>query len=388
MGLVDQIHQETVVSHPALVLIEHQILLVLLLCPQVYKVFDSLFKLMPLDVFSDEAEDVVQEKQIGDTYTTTKGMDEKNQSMVTEFLLLGFGNLHNFRIVIFIFFLIIHIMALTSNIFVLVLVGVTRSLHSPMYFFLSQLSMSEILFTSNIVPNMLWLILVGEGRLPVSRCLSQFYLMSVPSISQCFLLAAMSFDRHAAICRPLHYATIMTFTHELQMVASCWLLGFTFPLPVYIFLNKLEFCCRYVINHFFCDIAPLLLLSCSSTSAVELVTAVVSFPVLLTPFIFIVVTYISIIRTILKIRSSVGRHKAFSTCSSHLIIVCMYYGTLTSIYIFPPRDNSIDLNKSLSVLYTLVTPLFNPLIYSLRNQDIRGAIGKYVQVLKMRQKSQ
>ncbi|XP_044132813.1 olfactory receptor 6Q1-like [Bufo gargarizans] len=313
-------------------------------------------------------------------------MDRRNQSLVTEFLLLGFGNLHNLRIVIFIFFLIIHIMALTSNIFVVVLVGVTQNLHSPMYFFLSQLSLSEILFTSNIVPNMLWLILVREGRLSVSRCLSQFYLLSVPSIAQCFLLAAMSFDRHVAICRPLHYATIMTFNHQLQMVTFCWLLGFTFPLSVYIFLSKLEFCRHNIIDHFFCDIAPLLQLSCSSTSSVELVTAVVSFPVLLTPFMFIIVTYISIIQTILKIPSGTGRHKAFSTCSSHLIVVCMYYGTLSSIYIFPPRDNSINLNKGLSVLYTLVTPLFNPVIYSLRNQDIRGAIRKLFKILKQWQK--
>ncbi|XP_075715714.1 olfactory receptor 6Q1-like [Rhinoderma darwinii] len=310
-------------------------------------------------------------------------MEEKNQTLVTEFLLLGFGNLHNLRIVIFILFLIIHIMALASNVFVIVLIWVTQSLHSPMYLFLSQLSLSEILFTSNIVPNMLWLILVGEGRLSVSRCLSQFYLVSVPSIAQCFLLAAMSLDRHVAICRPLHYAITMTFPHQLQMVTTCWLLGFTFPLPVYIFLCQLKFCCHNVINHFFCDIAPLLRLSCSSTSSVELVTVVVSFPVLLTPFMFITVTYISIIQTILKIPSITGRQKAFSTCSSHLIIVCMYYGTLSAIYIFPPKDNSIHLNKGLSVLYTLVTPLLNPLIYSLRNQDIRGAIWKYVTFLKL-----
>ncbi|XP_073402851.1 olfactory receptor 6Q1-like [Dendrobates tinctorius] len=313
-------------------------------------------------------------------------MAEKNQSMVTEFLLLGFGNLYNLRILIFIFFLIIHIMALISNICVVVLVGATQSLHSPMYFFLSQLSLSEILFTSNIVPNMLWLILVGEGRLPVSRCLSQFYLMSVPSIAQCFLLAAMSFDRHIAICRPLHYTTIMTFSHQMQMITFCWFLGFSFPVPVYIFLSKLEFCSSSVINHFFCDIAPLLQLSCSITSFVELVTAVVSFPVLLTPFTFIVVTYVSIIRAILNISNSIGRHKAFSTCSSHLINVCMYYGTLSSIYIFPPRDNSVSLNKGLSVLYTLVTPLFNPLIYSLRNKDIKGAIWKNIKILKLWQK--
>ncbi|XP_040272840.1 olfactory receptor 11L1-like [Bufo bufo] len=311
-------------------------------------------------------------------------MEKRNQSTITEFLLLGFGNLHNFKILVFTLCLIIHIMALTANYLVIVLVGVTKSLHSPMYFFLSQLSLSEILFTSNIVPNMLWLILKGGGKVSVIRCLFKFYLLSVLTVAQCFLLAAMSFDRHVAICRPLHYATIMTFTHQLQMIISCWLLGFTLALFVYIFLSKLNFCGLDTINHFYCDIAPVLQLSCSSTSSVELVLALIAFPVLLLPFMFIIVTYISIIQTILRIPSSTGRHKAFSTCSSHLIIVCMYYGTLSSIYIFPPRDNSINLNKGLSVLYTLVTPLFNPLIYCLRNQDIRGAIFKYIQYLKLR----
>ncbi|KAM4038608.1 olfactory receptor 6B9-like [Anomaloglossus baeobatrachus] len=273
-------------------------------------------------------------------------------------------------------------MALTANLLVIVLVGVTHSLHSPMYVFLSQLSLSEIMFTSNIVPNMLWLILVGGGEVSVARCLSQFYLLGVPTIAQCLLLAAMSFDRHVAICRPLHYTIIMTLTHQLQMVTSCWFLGFTMSSVVYISLRKLDFCSGNVINHFYCDIAPLLRLSCSSTSSVDVATAVVAFPIVLSPFTFIVISYVSIIRAILKIPSTTGRHKAFSTCSSHLIIVCTYYGTLSSIYIFPPRDNSINLNKGLSVLYTLVTPLFNPLIYCLRNQDIRGAILKYIQDLR------
>ncbi|KAM3924607.1 olfactory receptor 6P1-like [Leptodactylus fuscus] len=303
-------------------------------------------------------------------------MDKSNESTITEFLLLGFGDLHNFKILVFTLILIVHVAALMANALVIVLVGVTPSLHSPMYFFLSQLSLCEILFTSNVVPTMLWLILVGGGPVSVARCISQLYFLAVPTVAQCLLLAAMSFDRYVAICRPLHYVTIMTFTHQLLIVTSCWSLGFIFSLFVYIFLSKLHFCGPNTINHVYCDIAPLLQLSCSSTSSVELATAVETFPVVLSPFMFIVATYISIIRTILHIPSTTGRHKAFSTCSSHLIIVCTYYGTLSSIYIVPPRDNSINLNKGLSVLYTLVTPLFNPLVYSLRNQDIINAIVK------------
>ncbi|XP_075131802.1 olfactory receptor 6Q1-like [Leptodactylus fuscus] len=310
-------------------------------------------------------------------------MDNKNQSTITEFLLLGFGDLHNFKILVFNLILLTHVSALIANVLVIVLVGVTPSLHSPMYFFLSQLSFCEIMFTSNIVPTMLWLILEGGGKVSVARCIAQFYFLGVPIMAQCFLLAAMSFDRYVAICRPLHYTTIMTFTHQLLMVTFCWLLGSTLTFCVCIFLSKLIFCNLNTIDHFGCDVAPLLQLSCSSTSSVELVTAMVAFLVILSPFTFILVTYISILRTILQIPSTTGRHKAFSTCSSHLIIVCTYYGTLSSIYMFPPKDNSVNLNKGLSVLYTLVTPLFNPLIYSLRNQEIRSAISKYFQSLRL-----
>ncbi|XP_063785722.1 olfactory receptor 6B1-like [Pseudophryne corroboree] len=311
----------------------------------------------------------------------SSGLQEKNGTVVTEFFLLGFGNLHNVRILLFIIFLIIHVMALSANVFVIVMVVLNPSLHSPMYFLLSQLSLLEILFTSNIVPTMLWLILAGDGKVSVARCILQLYLLGVPTMSQCLLLAAMSFDRYVAICRPLHYAIIMTFTRQLQIVTFCWLVSFTLSFVVYIFLRKLQFCGLNVINHFYCDITPVLELSCSDTSSVKLVTFIESVPVVLTPFMFIIASYISILHTILRIPSSTGRQKAFSTCSSHLTFVCMYYEVLTSIYIFPPSNNSVNANKGLSLLYTLVTPLFNPLIYTLRNRDIRAAITKYLHVL-------
>ncbi|CAI9540132.1 unnamed protein product [Staurois parvus] len=304
----------------------------------------------------------------------------QNQTLLTEFLLLGFGDLQDFKILLFTIFLIIHIMALTSNILVVALVAFIRSLHSPMYIFISQLSLSEIIFTSNIVPNMLWLILVGGGKISIARCIFQFFLLAFPTVAQCLLLASMSFDRYVAICKPLHYNMIMTFGNQVQIVITCWLVGFTLSFIVYIFLARLEFCGPNIINHFYCDIAPVVELACSDISAVELVTSLVSYPVVLSPFLFISATYISILHTILKIPSITGRQKSFSTCSSHLTIVCVYYGTLTSIYIFPPSSNSVNINKGMSLLYTLVTPLFNPLIYSLRNQDIRRAIKKHIQI--------
>ncbi|XP_068129446.1 olfactory receptor 6N1-like [Hyperolius riggenbachi] len=309
-------------------------------------------------------------------------MHERNQTVIIEFFLLGFGKLHDLRILLFLFFLTIHIMALAGNLLIILLVVVNRNLHSPMYVLLSQLSLSEILFTGNLVPNMLWLILAGGGKVSVARCITQFYFLGVPTIAQCLLLAAMSFDRHVAICRPLHYSVITTPALQARMIISCWLVGFTLTFIIYVFLHRLEFCGPSTINHFFCDIGPLVDLSCSDITTVQLVTSFVSFPIIISPFVFIKATYISILLAILKIPSISGRKKAFSTCSSHLMVVCLYYGTLMSIYIFPSSNASVDMNKCLSALYALVTPLFNPLIYGLRNQEIRVSIRRHIQTCR------
>ncbi|XP_068129443.1 olfactory receptor 6Q1-like [Hyperolius riggenbachi] len=303
-------------------------------------------------------------------------MNNNNRTFITEFFLLGFGDLQNFKILLFISFLTIYLMALVSNCLVVILIVVNRSLHSAMFFFLSQLSLSELLFTNNIVPNMLWLILAGGGKVSIASCVFQFFLLAFPIIAQCLMLASMSFDRYVAICKPLHYTTIMAFGHQVQVVSSCWAVGFLASFVVYVFLNHLEFCGPNTIDHYYCDISPVVELSCSHNPSVELVASALSFPLVVCPFMFITSTYISILHTILKIPSNNGRQKAFSTCSSHLIVVGLYYGSLGAKYIFPTNSSSINLNKSLSLLYTLVTPLVNPLVYSLRNQEIKSAIGK------------
>ncbi|KAM5171725.1 olfactory receptor 10A3-like [Mantella aurantiaca] len=305
-------------------------------------------------------------------------MVNKNQTLLTEFLLLGFGDLKDFKILVFTVFLIIHIMALTSNCLVVVLVVFIRSLHSPMYIFISQLSLSEIVFTSNIVPNMLWLILAGGGKVSIARCIFQFFLLAFPTVSQCLLLGSMSFDRYVAICKPLHYTSIMTFGQLIQIISFCWSVGFTASFILYVLLGRLQFCGPGAINHFYCDVSPVVELSCSENPSVELVTSALCFTLVVCPFVVIMATYISILHTILKIPSTTGRQKAFSTCSSHLTVVCLYYGSLGSIYIVPPNQSSFNINKGLSLLYTLVTPLVNPLIYSLRNQEIRNAINKSI----------
>ncbi|KAM4749243.1 olfactory receptor 11A1-like [Rhinophrynus dorsalis] len=307
-------------------------------------------------------------------------MREGNQTTITEFFLVGFGDLHGLKYLFFIMCLMIYIMALMGNSLVIIMVVINESLHSPMYFFLSQLSFSEILFTTNIVPNMLHLIIVGGGNMSVAGCLIQLYLLGSPTGAQCLLLAAMSFDRYVAICNPLHYISIMTSRLQLHIVIFCWLSGFTLVLIVYIFLSQLEFCSSNIIDHFYCDVAPVVEISCSDISTVELATSLVSIPAILSPFMFTIMSYIFILHTIIRIPSMRGRQKAFSTCSSHLTVVCMYYGTLTTIYVFPHEEHFVNANKILALLYTLVTPIFNPLIYSLRNQDIRRSINKYIHI--------
>ncbi|OCT90728.1 hypothetical protein XELAEV_18019345mg [Xenopus laevis] len=305
-------------------------------------------------------------------------MQEQNQTNVSRFFLVGFGDLHNMKMMFFLMILLIYITVFNANFLVIILVVSCPVLHFPMYIFLSQLSFSEILFTTNIVPNMLRLILIGGGTMSVRGCVTQLSLLCVPTISQCLLLATMSFDRYVAICNPLHYTSIMTFRLQLNIITLCWISGFVLALIIYIFSNRLVFCHSNIINHFYCDIAPLIELSCSDTSYVELVVALISLFIAFAPFIFIIVTYIFILVSILRIPSSFGRQKAFSTCSSHLTVVCMYYGTLTIIYLYPPGKHSLNVNKFLSLLYTLVTPLSNPIIYSLRNQDIRRAIYNFL----------
>ncbi|KAE8620497.1 hypothetical protein XENTR_v10010277 [Xenopus tropicalis] len=305
-------------------------------------------------------------------------MQEQNQTSVTHFFLVGFGELHSMKMIFFSMILIIYIMVFNANFLVIILVAACPTLHFPMYFFLSQLSLSEILFTTNIVPNMLRLILIGGGTMSVRGCIAQLCLLCVPTITQCLLLATMSFDRYVAICNPLHYTSIMTFKLQLNIVTFCWISGFMLSFAIYIVSSRLIFCHSNKINHFYCDIAPLIALSCSDTTYVELVVALISAFLAFSPFLFIIITYIFILANILKIPSSFGRQKAFSTCSSHLAVVCMYYGTLTVIYLYPPGNHSLSINKFLSLLYTLVTPLSNPIIYSLRNHDIRRVVHNFL----------
>ncbi|KAM3926755.1 olfactory receptor 11L1-like [Leptodactylus fuscus] len=300
-------------------------------------------------------------------------MQNRNSSTVTEIVLLGFQNLQNLNIFCFLLLLIIYCVSVCGNLLIILVVSYSRSLHSPMYFLLTQLSLSDILLTTIIVPNVLPVVLHQVSSVSLMRCLTQFYCFAATISLECLLLAVMSYDRYQAICHPLHYTSTMDLTFCIKVVLLCWLVIFLVVLMLSITMSGFEFCGPNVIDHFFCDLDPLLALSCSDTFAVKMESEVLVIPLGIFPVTVIIVSYVYIIITVLKIPSVTGRQKTFSTCSSHLAVVCMFYGSLISMYLFP---NQGDIKKILSLLYTVVTPLLNPMIYSLNNRDIKLALLK------------
>ncbi|XP_053320009.1 olfactory receptor 10A7-like [Spea bombifrons] len=304
-------------------------------------------------------------------------MFEINQTKVTEILLLGFQNPQMFNSLIFVVFLVMYILTLVGNLLIIILVAKFDSLKSPMYFFLTQLALSDNLLTTVIVPNMLHVIINGGSTISLSGCITQFYFYCVSQASECFLLAMMSYDRYLAICRPLHYTSVMDFRLNVQLILYSWLLACMITFMVAPAVSVLQFC-GHVIDHYFCDLAPLLELSCTKHPAAELIDLIIGIPFVTIPFLFIIFTYVSIVITILGISSSAGRQKAFSTCSSHLTVVCTYYGTVIIVYLAPSKKQSFNMNKLLSLLYTVLCPFVNPIIYSLRNDDIKINLKKFI----------
>ncbi|XP_032656185.1 olfactory receptor 6N1-like [Chelonoidis abingdonii] len=304
--------------------------------------------------------------------------DWRNQTVVTEFIFLGFGDLPDLQILLFLMFLMIYIATVSGNIIIIALVVADQHLHTPMYFFLGNLSCLETCYTSTILPQMLANLLIGEKTISFSGCFTQLYFFCALAATECYLLAAMSYDRYLAICKPLHYSAIMNSRFCLQLAAGSWLNGCLATVIFVLFMSHLIFCGPNEIDHFFCDLIPLIKLSCSDTYLIVLLDFVLAYVFTLPPFLLTLTSYMCILTTILRIPSTTGRQKAFSTCSSHLIVVTIYYGTLMVVYMLPKRDTLSFLNKVLSLCYTVLTPLVNPLIYSLRNREVKEALSKAV----------
>ncbi|XP_065272322.1 olfactory receptor 10A7-like [Emys orbicularis] len=302
--------------------------------------------------------------------------EQRNQTSITEFILLGFGTLPELQIFLFLLFLVIYMATMAGNILIVVLIVVDCRLHTPMYFFLGNLSCLETCYTSTILPSMLTSLLSGDRTISFSGCLTQYYFFASMVATECLLLSVMSYDRYLAICNPMHYAANMSGRSCLQFIGGSWIGGFLCSGIITLPISQLAFCGPNGIDHFFCDPIPLINLSCNDPHLMEMLAFTLSLIFLLVPFLLTLMSYICIIVTILRIPSITGRQKAFSTCSSHLIVVTMYYGTLLIAYMFPTSNTLRDFKKVLSVFYTVLTPLVNPLIYSLRNKEVKEALRK------------
>ncbi|NXS68927.1 O11A1 protein, partial [Pandion haliaetus] len=302
--------------------------------------------------------------------------DWNNETSQMAFLLLGFGNVLSLQTPLFLLTLMIYSVIVFGNILIVVLVVADRQLHTPMYFFLGNLSSLETCYSSAILPRLLASFLTGIGSISAHGCMAQLYFFCFCATTECYLLAAMSYDRYLAICQPLLYASLMTWKISLQLVAGSWLWGSLVSGVLTFLLSQLQFCGPKAIDHFFCDFTPLLELSCSDTRVVKLVTLLLSFLNVVFPFLSTLTSYMCIIAAILRIPSSVSRQKAFSTCSSHLTVVTVFYGTLIIVYMLPRTAPLRQLNKVFSFFYTIFTPLVNPLIYSLRNREVSEALRK------------
>ncbi|XP_028750653.1 olfactory receptor 1361-like [Peromyscus leucopus] len=304
-------------------------------------------------------------------------MRGSNQSSVSEFLLLGLSRQpQQQQQLLFLLFLIMYLATVLGNLLIILAISTDSRLHTPMYFFLSNLSFVDVCFSSTTVPKVLANHILRSQAISFSGCLTQLYFLCVLAVMDNFLLAVMAYDRYVAICHPLHYTTKMTHQLCVLLVVGSWVVSSLNALLHTLLMARLSFCADNIIPNFFCDSTHLLKLSCSDTHLNELMILFVAGLLLISPFVCILVSYVLITCAILRVSSTRGRWKAFSTCSSHLAVVSLFYGTIISLYFNPSSSHSAGKDTASAVMYTVVTPMLNPFIYSLRNKDMKGALRK------------
>ncbi|KAG9487219.1 hypothetical protein GDO78_007212 [Eleutherodactylus coqui] len=309
-------------------------------------------------------------------------MQFANQTSGNDFTILGLLNSAEANIPLFVVFLFIFLMTITGNVTILTVVASDQSLRTPMYFFLSNLSFLEIWYTMTIVPKLLANLLMKSNNISFSGCMTQLFFFVTFGATECYLLLVMAYDRYLAICKPLYYSSLMDTSTCLQLVVGSWVIGILTGLIPALFISHLDFCDSRHVNHFFCDIPPLLELSCGDIYLAEISIFILSLTVLFSCLLLTLVSYFFIVVSILHIKSNSSRSRTFSTCGAHLIVVLIYYGTMIFMYVRPHSSYSSDMKKFISVFYTVVTPGLNPIIYSLRNKEVKMSVKKISAIQK------
>nr|XP_056705799.1 olfactory receptor 13H1-like [Euleptes europaea] len=299
-------------------------------------------------------------------------MRTPNETMVTEFILIGLSEHPQAQTVFFWILLTVYFITFLGNGLMIILITLDSRLHSPMYFFLCILSSVDLILSNNVLPEILLNCFFYRPTISFCRCLVQMYVGLLLVVIECVLLAIMAYDRFAAVCHPLHYTQIMSWRFCVSLVSACLTLALlnTF---INVVLRPTDFCGRNIINHFGCELQSFLKLACSDTTTSNLYMQLSSLFFVVSPFGFIVVTYGRVGLAVLRIRSTQGRKKALSTCSSHLTVVSVFYGTIMVMYLKPQGKSNSDQDKLIALMYGVITPMLNPLIYSLRNRDVKGA---------------
>ncbi|XP_069059218.1 olfactory receptor 2AT4-like [Pleurodeles waltl] len=308
-------------------------------------------------------------------------MEDHNQSSAAkDFILVGFPSLQNLQTALFLVFLLSYLVVLSGNLMILCAVVLDQKLHKPMYFLLSNLSVIDILCTTTIVPKMLAMFLFNAKAISFHGCFIQMYFFHSLAGSECFLLVTMAYDRYVAICIPLHYTTKMTNMVNIYLAASVWIIALLLPLPAVIQTSQLRFCSPYKVMHCFCEHLSVVQAACSDTTSQASMGSSLAMVVSTFPLLLVSLSYLNIIRAILKISSKEGRQKAFSTCTSHLIVVITYYTSIGVSYISYKADMAIDFHVMGNVIYAILTPMVNPMIYTLRNKEMKDAIAKLLHI--------
>ncbi|XP_024646278.2 olfactory receptor 6C74 [Macaca nemestrina] len=307
----------------------------------------------------------------------------RNHTTVANFILLGLTDDPQLQVIIFLLLFFTYMLSVTGNLTIITLTLLDLHLKTPMYFFLRNFSFLEVSFTTVCIPKFLVSMATGDKTISYNDCAAQLFFTILLGATEFFLLAGMSFDRYVAICKPLHYTTIMSSRVCNLLVFASWMAGFLIIFPPLLMGLQLDFCAANTVDHFFCDVSPVLQLSCTDTNVIELMMLLSAILTLLVTLVLVILSYTNIFRTVLKIPSSQQRKKAFSTCSSHMVVMSISYGSCIFMYVKPSAKERVSLNKGIALLSTSVAPMLNPFIYTLRNKQVKYVFKHIVKKIEL-----